>query len=200
MQSSDASGGGRLHSRMHQHHHPQTVESRTFRPRSQEARDSRAAEAGVEAPQPSTPDHRNPDDMTDIPINNLRSGASRDKRHRQSGPRGRRTYGVKPQSSRLSSKPFRNSDSSPSNPAENVDDKGGSLEADLKPQEEERELQSREVDAEVGDVSLRLAELQANDREPELDDEQLTLNDQQQKDEVFFHLILNAFIDCYLTY
>lgn len=187
MQRSEASSGGRLHSRKHQHHHSQTAESRTFRLSSREARECLA---GDEHPQPCASRRQCPDGTTALPVDSSRARASGDQRNRRPGPRGRRAFAVNPQSSRLSCELLTSSESCTSKPVENVDDGGAELAANEESEEDGRDLESREVDAKMADVSLRLAVLQGMEKEPELEDEELGLNDQQQEDEVFFHRIL----------
>ncbi|KAK4747393.1 hypothetical protein SAY87_013979 [Trapa incisa] len=116
-----------------------------------------------------------------------RSLNSRKHRHPQNsnpGPRGRRAYVIKPQSSRLSSELLATPGSCTSNPVEFVDDKGGKVAVNEDSGENSRNHERREVDADVADLSLRLAQLDAREKEPELEDELLNLNDQKQEYEL----------------
>lgn len=176
MQSSEAATGSRL---------PQTV-----KPRGREDRDSKVREAAVQHPRPLSSCHRSSDDdATAVSVDSFRSRSTRGHWDR----RQRRNYVVKPQSSHHKSEILTNSESGPSNPVEKVDDKGSVLAVNQEPREQKRELRSCEVDAEVAEQCLRLAELQMREEELRLDEEQLSFNDQQQEDEVFFHHTQNTF-------
>ncbi|OWM88266.1 E3 ubiquitin-protein ligase RNF14 [Punica granatum] len=180
MQSSKATTGGRLD----QHHQPQTIQSWSLKPRSWKARDNRAVQAGVEHPEPSTSRCQSPVDTTTIPVDNSRSRASRDNRKRRPMPRDRRTYVVRPQSRGPTSESLLNPEPRPPNDVENVNDKGETLAVNEEPEEEGREARSCEVNTEVADVALRLAELQTSAEAPELEEKQLSSNDQHQEDEL----------------